>query len=457
MQPACLTREIFRLDSAGSNQTMRAKSTPTLLLSLLLLGRGWADDKATAARKDPEFSLPPVGGQAKSSRFSDDQLAYVQSWIKQLAPESPVEDSEVVAERFLDELRQRRPEQLDQLLTADFPSQTFESMLLRQVGGKLAGPTQGPLRELLARRRVAALLAAESSESDATAPAIDKLIAKMQETSPAQYRRLVEGRLEDDDLHYLLKKAGQAETAPKEAVIVPVKPKVLTAVDIVSEFSRRNQAGAALHRLQAYTVEGRLTTADGTEQDITLFKMRPDRFRLVVRSGGLTRYLLAGDGRQFWQQAPGKAAQVIPSSAIGVQRHLAEFIDPMFVGGGYGYERLEDGEEGGKIFHRVAVKRPDGSGYVARVDAESFREIARENEDKSVVRYSDFREVAGVTLAFHEEVSDEAGRQARFKISRISPNPGLIRDFFTLPADGEAGFFQLEQFSSPSVATTLPR
>ena len=75
-------------------------------------------------------------------------------------------------------------------------------------------------------------------------------------------------------------------------------PKVLTAAEIVSEFARRNQDGSALQRLEALTIEGRIRTAAGEEQQLFLYKMRPDRFRLVVRAGGTTRFILAFDGRR---------------------------------------------------------------------------------------------------------------------------------------------------------------
>ncbi len=418
-----------------------------LLLSLFVMVRGWAAEKEKPAAKSSSFSLPAIESESTGSKFSDAQLAFVQSWIKQKAPECPSAISAAVAELFLEELQQRRPEGLHQLLTADFPAGKFESMLLRQVAVKLTGASQGPLREEVARRRVGAMLTAGGKETRAALAEAAGLINKIKDTSPAQHRRLMEGKMDDDDLEILLKKTNQVAAGPKEAG--PAKPKVLTAADIVSEFARRNQVGSALQRLQAYSVEGRLKNASGEEQDLLLFKMRPDRFRLVVRSAGLTRYLMAGDGAQFWQQAAGQAPQVVPADKMGSRLYLAEFVDPLFVGEGYAYERREDGERDGRRFHRIAVRRPDASSYVACIDTESYRELARENEDHSVARYSDFREVGGVTYAFREEVTDQKGNMGVFVVTRIAPNPGLIQDLFELPAKQNAGYFQIEQLLAP--------
>ena len=431
---------------------MRTLTTSVLLLALFFMGRGWAAERNGPTAQAPSFSLTPLESESGASKFSDAQLAYVQSWIKQKAPECPPAVSGAVAELFLEELQQRRPEKFHQLLTPDFPEVAFESMLLRHVAAKLTGAAQGPLREEVARRRVGAMLAAGGRESRAALADAAGLIAKIKDNSSTQQRRLLEGKMDDDDLEILLKKTAQTTTGPKEAA--PVKPKVLTAADIVSEFSRRNQVGSALQRLQAYTVEGRLKNSTGEEQELLLFKMRPDRFRLVVRSAGLTRYILSGDGSQFWQQSAGQPPQVVPAAKMGTRLYLSEFVDPLFVGEGYTYERRDDGERDGRKFHRIAVRRPDGSSYVACIDVETYRETARENEDHSVSRYSDFREVGGVTYAFGEEVADPGGKKGSFEITRIAPNPGLIQDIFDLPARQNAGYFQIEQLLAPAAVRT---
>jgi len=396
---------------------------------------------ALAADPAPAFTL--AAPDAVASRFSDAQLAFVQSWIRQKAPDCPVDLAAPIARQFLEELQQRQPDKIDQLLATGFPTETYESMLLRHVAAKMTGVAQGPIREELARRRVAATLAAQGKDSKAAAKDAAALIEKLRDSSPTQYRRLVEGRLEEDDLQLQLRKVSLATVAPKE--LGPAKPKVLTSADIVSEFSRRNQVGSALQRLQAYTVEGRLTTPGGEQQELLLFRMRPDRFRLVVRSGGRTQYLMGFDGSRFWEQAAGRPAQAIAAQAIGERRFLGEFVDPLFAGEGYSFERKEDGTADGRSFFRIAVRRTDGSGYVARVDTETFRETGRETSERGVTHYADFREVAGVTYAFREEVTDRAGGKGTLAVNRITPNPGLIQDFFAASVRPALDYFDLER------------
>ncbi len=433
---------------------MRTTILSTLLLLAGLVVRVWAADDKSTATTGTMFVLPEIGEKSAPSRFSAAQVGYVQSWIRQLAPECPPAITAAVAEDFLVELQQRHPDKLDRLLTADFPSRTFASMLLRHVGTKLTGAASAPLREKFAGLRVAALLAVDTPGSALTQAEIAGLLAKVRDSSAVQHRRLLEGRLEDDELLLLIKKVRQPGAAPR--VVAPVQPKVLTAAEIVSEFSRRNQSGAALPRLQAYTVEGKISGAAGEELDLLLFKMRPDRFRLVLRKDGITRSILAADGERFWQHLPGQAPQLGEGRNMGPRRNLGEFIDPLFVGDGYQFERLPDGTEGDRKFHRIAVGRADGSKYVAQIDTETFRETGRENEDGSTTRYSDFREVAGLTLAYREEATDAAGRKSVLVLTRITPNPGLMREFFQPPGRTDLDYFKFEKIVARAPTSAGP-
>ena len=249
--------------------------------------------------------------------------------------------------------------------------------------------------------------------------------------------------MEADDLELAIKKARGGDAL--RPLPTSAETKTLTASDIVSEFSRHNQVGSAVQRLRAYTIEAKLKTASGEEQHLLLFKMRPDRFRLAVLAGGTTRFIVAGDGQRFWQQVPGQPPQNVPADKIGTRRYLGEFIDPLFASEGYSYERMADGSSGAQKFYRLAVRRSDSSSYVAHIDEDSFREIGREESDGGSTQYSDFRQIAGVTIAFREEATDREGRKGVLELVRLTPNPGLIQDLFEPAVQAEQGFFAVEQ------------
>lgn len=271
-----------------------------------------------------------------------------------------------------------------------------------------------------------------------------ELLEKIKEISSVFHRRLLEGRTEDDDLSLQLKRARRPEEAARTAERQPAEKKTLTVTDILSEYARENQQASALQRLRAYTIEGHLRTTTGEEGHITLARMRPDRFRFELSSKDGVQYVLAYDGQRYWQQAPGRPAQVLTRDAVGSRRYLGEFVTLLFGEEKADFERLEDGTVEGKPVYRVAVKRTDGTRYVAHIDTESFRQVGRENEDKTISVYSDFREIAGVTIAFHEQVVD-GDRKGTFEITRLVPNPGLIQAFFEPTKPGRIDYFTVQR------------
>ncbi len=426
---------------------MRAKVFPAILLSLFIVNRASTADKLAMRANSPAFTLPSVESQSPEAAFTDAQMAFVQSWIRQKAPECPPDILRAVAQQFLEELQLHHPGKLDQLTSPGFQSVDFESALLRGVAAKMTGANHQSARKEIARRRIGAIQVASGRDPRIALTEAAGILEKIRDGSQAQYRRLVDGRMDDDDLQLQIKKTG--ETGAPKTGKEPAKPKVITASEIVSEFSRRNQVGSAVQRLQSYVVEGRINAA-GDDEDILLFRMRPDSFRLVIRAEGKTRNILGANGGHFWQQVAGNASQVVVAQALGKRRYLTEFVDPFFESDDFTFDRLEDGSADGKNFYRILVRRPDGSSYVARIDTETFRQVGRENDDHSTALYSDFRDVGGVIYAFREEVTDQSGRKSVLDLTRVSPNPGLIHDFFESPARSEFGYFELESSLSPA-------
>jgi hypothetical protein len=427
---------------------------------MVLATSGWAADQAApaVARADAPVAAGALSlklgalSEPAAPKFSDAQLARVSGWMRELAPSCPPAAFASAAQHFLEELQWRQPDSLERLLTDGVSAKDFSSMLLRHLAAQLTAAPQAALREELARLRVQVLLAQGDKTSASTSQAATALIEKLKGTSQVYYRRLLEGRIEDEDLIPLLADARQAGMAP--APLASAKPKELTAADILAEFSRRNQKDLALDHLRAYTIDGTLTEFGGNTERLLLFKLRPDRFRLHVLVGDSTRYILSADGSQFWQQVPsGKPPQVVSRESLGPRVYLSEFINPLFGElENYTFKRIEDGVVDGRKIYRISVLRADGSHYVAGIDAENFREVGEEYTGGIRVRYSDFREVAGLTMAFREETSDAKGHRDVFVLTRFTANPGLVQEFFeTTPHD--LNYFAFERLAARAPVT----
>ena len=125
-------------------------------------------------------------------------------------------------------------------------------------------------------------------------------------------------------------------------------------------------------------------------------------------------------------------------------------MNPLVSDDGYALDRLPDGVLGGRKVFRIRVQRKDGLDYVSCIDIDNYREIGRENQASYTTTYSDFRDVAGVTFAFHEDIKDEKGRSAVFEVQRISPNPGLVQAYFEMSNLTEPSYFAVDRWLSPA-------
>ena len=396
-----------------------------------------------AEQKAPMVSLPiaPVANADAAPEFNPALIATVSTGIKELVPSCPPAALSASAKSFLNELRDRRPDQVDQLAGAGFKARDFESSLLRCVALNLPESGFEPLREELARRRAKIIYLRAGSAATIADDKIEAMLKKIKALSDVRYRTVLDGRMPDEDLAFYLKRADDSKPARAETTA----PGGLSARDIVTEYGRRNQTGGALQRWKAYTIEGRVKAATGETQFLSLAKMRPENFRLAVSVGGTTRFVQAGDGTRFWQQVPGGPVQTLSREKMGSRRYLAEFIDPLLAADGYAFDRLEDGGSGAGKFYRISVSRPDGTKYVSHIDEKTYRQVGLEQSDGSTVKFSDFREIAGVTFAFKEEVTDRGGQKGTLELTRVTPNPGLVQAFFEPSPQGEQGFFEFER------------
>jgi hypothetical protein len=416
-----------------------------------------AGDQPTSTHDAGAFVLPEANsaGASSSSAFEAGKVAFVLTWIHEKIPGCPENVATGAAEKFLEDISVHAPAAFESAGTPEFPKKDYESALLRQVGAHLSSPANAALRETVAQQRLAALLATQEGTKDPAKEAVDAL-ARIKSTSSAFGRRVFEGKMDDDDLLRLCKSTREPDAASRPVVSAPAKPKVLTASEIISEFVRHNQSGAALSRLRAYSVEAKAHTPTGEVQQLFLYRLRPGRFRLVMQKDGVGLIMVGFDGSKYWRQAAGGSPQVIPDSELGASRYLGEFVDPLFEGEGCVFTRGEDDVVAGRKCFRIAVQRADGSGYTSLIDQENFHEIGRESKDGNRMQYSDFREFSGVQVAYREESTYGDGKKGSLEITRMEPNPGLIDAFFAMPAPTEMNLFALEHLLAAAPAVANP-
>jgi hypothetical protein len=370
------------------------------------------------------------------------------------APECPPDIAGIVATQFMDDLQTNHPASFEQLMSPKFPSNEFESTLLRDIASHLNGPSWTALKERLAVRRVRFLVGKGDFDGASHPEDPAAIVARIRTSSDIHYRRLLDGKIEDDDLSFFIKKGEPGNEASRTVEDHMQRP--VTADDIISDFSRRNQDGASLRRIQAYVIEGDVESQSNRTVHLLMFKLRPDFVRVVVMKDGLSRSVIAGHGGAYWRQAPGGITEDLGKAASAEMDNIGEFADPLFAEEAYLFSRLPDGAGASGTFFRIGVKRPNGSGFVAHIDPATLHEIGREEENGATSVNSDFRNIAGVTIAFHQESTDAKGIKTVFQISRFTPNSGVTQVMFSQPGPRDQGYFEIERLLAASDSPKPP-
>ncbi len=203
---------------------------------------------------------------------------------------------------------------------------------------------------------------------------------------------------------------------------------------------------AALKALRA-TGEGE---AGGKRVRFVLLAARPDRVRLETEAEG--RRLVQGtDGAEPpWELDTGASPPrggTMGAAAARLFAADAEFDDPLVAGRGRAYSIDEAGfvDEGGARWPRVLVTCPRSEPFHLVLDPTTYlivrrielRGSALGRKTEVVMRYGDFRLVAGVVLPHVVEVTADGRLVQRTRIDRIEANPAHDPAVFRRPAIAE--------------------
>ncbi|WP_404420299.1 hypothetical protein [Nibricoccus sp. IMCC34717] len=360
--------------------------------------------------------------------------------LQQLVPEAPAPVRLTAAARFADDLVRQQPSLSDEREAQGFSFAGLDSRLFQAVARELKGAESESLRDELALRRLEAALALLDGKPGVRAEA-DRVLQAFRTTSSVYAKRLREGRMDDDDLLAMVRKV---RSGPADAKRVVERSRADPASDIITEFSKRNQNGAAVARLRGYIVECELKTATGSSQQLVIARLRPDYFRLHAYDDGRLNLILAGtrEALQRWPRGGrvSSAKQEDPETAS----FLSNFIEPLFDS-----ERLTLRSEGeGKIGERPAFKLsvddPLNGRNTVWIDKENYRLLQRDLADGSKMKYSEFRDEAGISWPHRIETLDGKGRSSVLTIKRVTANPGLVSELFQLTETPAFDVFALD-------------
>lgn len=221
----------------------------------------------------------------------------------------------------------------------------------------------------------------------------------------------------------------------------------LAAQDANAILARHMQAMGGLEKLRAVhsiRIKGTMETAPGIALPLLIEEARPNKSRVEARDADLV-FLRVFNGAKGWLSDPSTGGALRPFTAPELKEAMqgtfdGELVDPAARGArveSIGRQMIQ-----GREAYGLKILEKDGSTSLHWVDGQSFLEIQRERDTDSplgrrtqLMRFSDFRLVEGMPVAFRVESSQKFTTKVQIiKVSQVQMNPAIPDSDFEAPA-----------------------
>lgn len=231
-------------------------------------------------------------------------------------------------------------------------------------------------------------------------------------------------------------------------LLVPLglSAQALTLEQILPRYYEAMGGLAALDKIQTIRIRASMAGQDGTVE-LTLFKKKPDKVRLVMnRPGFATPFIQASNGQTAWWLRPGaspeNAVPMPPDKAAQFMRDApiaSALINWQERGVRLEYRGVVDLGESLRC-HHIEAHFPDGQQVSYYLDVETYLErriVSRTTLAgriaKQVTIPSDYRRVAGVLVAHRVINRQDDEVYSTILVEDVAINIGIFDAFFDFP------------------------
>jgi hypothetical protein len=292
------------------------------------------------------------------------------------------------------------------------------------------------------RERIADLLGRESGMPQGGQERLalaDRFLQNLGELSSTARDNLLAGRMTDDELQSRVTVFASDYRAEKSRVAAD--PATAAVPGIIDSFLKAN-FGPVNDRVGAVAFRG-AEEQKGERREFVIFKKRPNRIRIHVMKGGGVIGVLAFDGSTAWRETPGKPGTPLVGAQAAEVAASASFDGPLV---GYSERgasvRLEGSPADNPI--RLRIVESNGTTMLATIDPTTFNEVSLRTIGPAgrwtETRFSDYRKVGSLNVAYVQEQWDNGGLESTTRITDVVLEPGLIGRFFKMPTNPNLGY-----------------
>jgi len=405
-------------------------------LTKQLLAAAWVSGAAlliaSKANAQTAVTFDVTHPASASGQLQQQQLGQLfQGKLKDSAPDT----IERAKSEFLDYLRRNSPLASEKLLSGKMDDEELESrvgVFLRDrpalSGAPVTKETGDP------REQVAELLRREPAIASTDPERLvlaDRFLERLGQRSPTARTELLRGKMAAEELQSRV--SVFVADLRAEMTAAPVDPKLAAVQALVDSYIKANFGERANDLVYKVEIE-----ANGVKRQGVIFRKRPGKIRMHIVDDSLVIGILGFDGTTAWRQEPGKAGVPSTDAEADSLRQLARFDDPLVDYRERGTE-VKLGEKPDKGPFQLEIRERDGTEMIAAIDPATYNEVSlrtRQSDGKwRELRFSDYRKVGALNLAFVQEDWSEGKLRSTTRIKEARIDSGLIDHFFVRPVN----------------------
>lgn len=215
-------------------------------------------------------------------------------------------------------------------------------------------------------------------------------------------------------------------------------------LEILENYVESRGGQARIAQLTSLTFTGKIYENEKVIFDVVNVQKQPNKSRLVLEQG-LQRMTIGYDGIRAWMRREVDGQRLprmeLPLEQRDVAIREADFIDPLinYKQSGYEYTLLPDSAVNGFSCYVVEVKRVNMPGserfYLDKDNYTLLKRIVSFPSDKGEMKitslYGDYRQVAGIPIAYEIRTQAEGQREQVIIWDSVIPNKGVFDSYFS--------------------------
>jgi zinc protease len=213
-----------------------------------------------------------------------------------------------------------------------------------------------------------------------------------------------------------------------------------SAEDLIQEYIKAIGGVEAHKKIKTRVLKGKLDIpAQNVSAPMTIQTKAPDRMRTELEFPGLGKIVEGFDGKVAWSHNPFTGLTRKPADEVAQAKRQADFYRDVELLDRYESWTLKAKQTvNGKSTHVIEGKSKEGTTDTFYLDEKTHLIVqmkTRESGGETIIQFSDYRSVDGLTIPFSVQVDAGPVGSLSFRVDQVQHDVSLNDSLFAFPSE----------------------